>query len=100
MDIQSGLGVGQKWKKVIKIAGVNYVNETGKPIAMSVIFSAQAAGIANVGCTVDGLWIAGFQKKMALNDFETLYFIVPPSAVYQIQNASAIALTLKFNELS
>lgn len=81
--VGQGIGYGQTWKVVPKVAGVTYTNSTGKPIIAAP--NAQGGSWVQMTFYVDGLEVsrwnsggAGYSQKVGAP------IIIPVGASYSI----------------
>lgn len=85
------LGFGQTWVNVTasRTKGVQYTNDTGRPIFVAV---SRQIGANTMSAAVNGMTIMACQGY-GLSDQDVLSFIVPPGATYSI-TASAASVAL------
>ncbi|WP_319025432.1 phage tail protein [Pseudomonas mosselii] len=84
---QVSFGVGQTWQDVTasRTWGTNYPNSTGKPIMLAITVRDTAGGAGNLAAR---LYVGGIvvgNCYMVGGSQTTLYGVVPPGVLYQLQ---------------
>jgi hypothetical protein len=85
---EAGVGFNQTWQNVLasRTRGVNYTNNTGKPI--QVCISAQNISAQAMTLTVDGV-VAARAFLQGTSGEVNLSCIVPVNAVYRMDNSAS-----------
>jgi hypothetical protein len=95
VDDNKGLGYGQTWQNVTssRSFGVNYTNNTNKPIFVSCIGGTSASG-GNLQIFVDGVLVSMNQHEApGYYDSLEVSTIVPPNSSYKITNNAMSNIT-------
>lgn len=80
------IGVGQTWQdlKASRAAGVTYTNTTGKPIAVSLIYTASATSSTAIQLFVDGVIVdEAFYTNNTSGECQS---IVPNNSTYMVSH--------------
>ena len=83
----NSLGYGQTWQIVVRTAGANYTNTTGKPIVLQV--SAFCTTGSNIAIFCGGLTLATYQGATASPIYGTISAIVPNGSIYGYTSTGA-----------
>ncbi|HFV1619049.1 TPA: hypothetical protein ACH6AG_000145 [Campylobacter jejuni] len=85
------MGYNQRWYDVSsqRKSGVNYVNTTGKPILVNIVYG-EGYGESNV--FVDGVKILKDSDSYGVDVSGTFTFIVPPNSTYKMTASEPIEL--------
>ena len=83
----NSLGYGQTWQIVVRTAGTNYTNTTGKPIVLQV--SAFCTTGSNIAIFCGGLTLATYQGATASPIYGTISAIVPNGSIYGYTSTGA-----------
>ena len=89
--ITSSFGVGQTWQNLTssRASGVTYTNSTGKPIAVSIIWTVLSG--SNYFVYVNGVSVINIQDYGSIGPYHS-FFIVPTGASYTISTTNLIEL--------
>lgn len=95
-----GVGAGQTWQNMIasRALDTNYTNSTGRPIMVSIGIVLTKDILSQGYVYVGGVMIAivsnGDITTVANHEIATtVSFVVPPGAVYQLDNANGLAIS-------
>ena len=83
----NSLGYGQTWQIVVRTAGANYTNLTGKPIVLQI--SAFCTTGSNIAIFCDGLTLATYEGGTASPIYGTISAIVPNGNIYGYTSTGA-----------
>lgn len=89
------IGVGQTWQNVTseRVTGVNYTNNTGRPIF--VVFAFYNEGGVLKGITVDGVLIPGTAQTTGAQNESSVGAIVPNGSTYSFTAVSYNAIHIR-----
>jgi hypothetical protein len=90
--VPGGLGVGQTWQAVTRIAGTSYTNATGKPICFLMSFAVAAGGNENITLTIDGVSIPFIYGVLVSGVvFGQNTAIIPTGATYSFSATAGVS---------
>jgi len=84
------LGVNQTWQNVTadREIGVEYTNDTNRPIALSVLCVTESEG-QNVGILVGVVSVAyAYSRSISPYYADSMFVIVPPGSTYKVNAAT------------
>lgn len=90
------LGNGQTYQNVggSRAIGANYVNASGRTIAVFISFQSSGASQSTLQVTVAGVSLPGHTSANASTGTIMMLFFVPPGAAYSVALASGISASL------
>lgn len=94
------LGVGQTWQNLTSSRSIDmdYVNNTGRPIFVSIDVRGSSSGVDGVRVLVGGFSVSELYN-IAENHYSQVVFVVPIGLTYSVQQTQAAINLTKWAEL-
>jgi hypothetical protein len=97
---ESGIGVGQGWVQVTRTRGVNYVNDTGKPIMAAVYTTRSTVSTSGLNIIINGIGIPiAVASNSGGGNYAAGAMIIPVGATYSYTTFSEGNSSEQFWEL-